>query len=161
MTSHEVVSILQLGFSGLAFLLANFAFALLWSQRNLQPPQPSMLHSIKSFMTFALVMAGLALLPPILEFGSKHFASETTQKAEACLAANHLLTSATTVRRTSDDLKQYFLSLAAGTTSSGPGADEGRRVSRLAAARVEQLLKSSTESQENDASAMARLLACK
>ncbi len=65
--SFTVVDILQLGFSGFAFLLAYLAFLLLRNEQKRDIPVEGFLHRIELFMGLSITLAVLTIISPIIK----------------------------------------------------------------------------------------------
>ncbi len=62
----NVVSILQLGVTGLGFLLALLAYWLLSKEQGQDKPRPSILQSVRVFMAFSFGLCLIGLVPQVL-----------------------------------------------------------------------------------------------
>ncbi len=62
----NVVSILQLGVTGLGFLLALLAYWLLSKEQRQNEPRPSSLQSVRLFMWFSVSLCVIGLVPQVL-----------------------------------------------------------------------------------------------
>lgn len=62
----NVVSILQLGVTGLGFLLALLAYRLLSKEQSAEKTNPSILLSIRYFMGFSITLCLIGLVPQVL-----------------------------------------------------------------------------------------------
>ena len=68
MSLDLVVKILQIGFSGFVFLLAFFSYKLIREEQGRNnEPRPLMLKELKSFRLWAVLLALLVLVSPLLE----------------------------------------------------------------------------------------------
>lgn len=63
----DLVNILQVGFSGLVFLLAFLAYNIINSEQKTEQPRAEILRESKSFRSFAFAVAVLALAAPFVE----------------------------------------------------------------------------------------------
>lgn len=66
MDSLKILEILELGFIGLAFLLAYFAYRLLVSEQHKNEPDQNRQKLIYVYMGFALILGGMAVVSPYM-----------------------------------------------------------------------------------------------
>ncbi len=78
----NVVSILQMGVTGLGFLLALLAYWLLSKEQRQDKPRPSILQSVRVFMAFSFSLCLIGLVPQVLAA-----VSAPDEKATATLRA--------------------------------------------------------------------------
>ena len=66
LSNLDVVAILQLGVTGLGFLLALLAFWLLLNEQRVKEPRVVYLQSVKLFMIFSILLCLIGLAPQVL-----------------------------------------------------------------------------------------------
>lgn len=67
MAKLPILEILQVGFAGIAFLLAYLAYRLLGKEAEKAKPSEGILRTIRSYMLFAFAMGGLAIGAQVFE----------------------------------------------------------------------------------------------
>lgn len=69
LVAENIVAILQLGFSGVAFLFLYMSYSLLNKEQGRDhPPRDKILQSIRSFSTLSVIIAVLVIVASVVDF---------------------------------------------------------------------------------------------